>query len=135
MKSVNEFCNGIKQAGTPDETTNFRGNQVYRLFMNSERYEIDFASDFKNEGWLQFDTNQDAPYFGFWVNPKTLQTLNYCEGDWTVCDCKDAESYNAEMVDAIECYADGFIAKTLDHDGTLATYVQDRSQFLIEGAL
>lgn len=130
MKSVNKLCQFLRDSGARDEQPNGRGNVVWRINLSDERYLVDFADDFTAEGWLQFDTDQDAHYFGFWVNPRTLTTLTYCEGDWVVVDCASADTYRAEMMHAIEFYDEGFIAKTIDAQGNLTTYCQDRAKFL-----
>lgn len=111
--------------------TNNRGNELQRAFFPSERYIIDFAEDSKAEGWRQFDTSQDAHYFGFWVNPKTLQALCYAEGDWTLVNCPDTRHYNAEIQDAIDFYDEGFEFKTIGKEG-ITEYRQDRNEFLIK---
>jgi len=117
-----------------EEETNARGNRVRRAFARTERYVIDAAEDFAAEGWEQFDTDQDAPYFGFWVNARRRETLTYAEGDWIHVACPTAASYNAEIADAIAFYAEGWTVKTLDRGG-LTTYVQDRSRFLLAAGL
>jgi hypothetical protein len=109
---------------------NERGNNIFRMFMSSERYVIDFADDFKSSGWQQFDTDQDAHYFGVWVNPSEWRTLTYAEGDWTLVECGSVESYNAEIQNCIQFYGEGFEFKTIDSDG-ITEYRQDRSRFLI----
>lgn len=72
-------------------------NQRYCIHLPEHRYIIDFAPDFTAEGWIQFDTRQDAEYFGVWVNPTKLMTLSYAEGDWQLVVCPDAASYNLEI--------------------------------------
>lgn len=54
--------------------------------------------------WIAFDTWQDAPYFGFWVDPATRRTFTYCEGDRTLVVCPTAESFRAEVEDAARVY-------------------------------
>lgn len=110
--------------------TNDRGNTIYDVHDDSDRYRIDFAEDFKAEGWQQFDTHQDAHYFGVWVNKQRLMTLTDCEGDWSVAVCPDAEHYDAEVANMCRFYAEGFIAKAYGADGC-TTYVQDRREFFI----
>ena len=134
MKSVNVFCDRIfVEPGHLNE----RGNEVRRAFLPSERYRVDFADDFKAEGWEQFDTDQDACYFGVWVNRQRFQTLTYAEGDWTLVNCPDAAHYNAEIQDCIRFYGEGFEFKTIDVDrgagipNLVTTYRQDREKFLI----
>lgn len=132
MKSVNHLCDTIKAENHKDNHNNEQGNAIYRSFENSERYVVDFATDFTAEGWEQFDTDQDAAYYGFWVNPITRQTLCYCEGDWILVECPTVESYNAEIRAACQFHGAGFILKALDtKTGTVTVVVQDRSKFLI----
>jgi hypothetical protein len=47
--------------------------------------------------WYQIDSPQDAPYYGQWTNPVTLQQLEYAEGDITLLQCETVEQYKAEM--------------------------------------
>jgi hypothetical protein len=110
--------------------TNKRGNVVHRGFFSTERYIVDFADDFGSEGWQQFDTDQDAHYFGCWVNPVKFLTLTYAEGDWTLVECFDKDHYNAEIQDAINFYGEGFEFKTIDENG-ITEYRQDREKFLV----
>jgi hypothetical protein len=113
---------------------NNRGNMIYRWFGDDVRYTVDFADDFKSEGWEQFDTDQDAAYFGVWVNKVKFYTLTYAEGDWTLVTCPDAGHYNAEVEDAIRFYGEGFVAKTIDADGSMTIFRQEREKFLIQEA-
>ncbi len=72
------------------------------MFLPDSRYSIDCAPDFK--GWEQFDTYQDAPYFGVWFNKELMQSLCYAEGDWCLVQCKTEESYLQEFNESIEFY-------------------------------
>ena len=112
--------------------TNDRGNLIYQAFLSDERYSVDFADDFKSEGWEQYDTDQDACYFGVWMNKSKLMTLTYAEGDWSLVVCSDTQHYNAEITDALAFYGEGRIAMTIDDDGTATEYKQDRAEFLIK---
>lgn len=113
---------------------NARGNVVYDMFLPDERYTIDFAPDFSSEGWQQFDTDQDAAYFGVWVNRSKRLTLTYAEGDWTLVECPSAESYRAEITGMCESYGEGMICKSYSMDGSAAhvtKYVQDRAKMFL----
>ena len=112
---------------------NERGNAVYQWFGSEDRYVVDFAPDRVAEGWEQFDTEQDAWYFGMWVNWAKLLTLTYCEGDWYLVVCPDREHYLAEIEHAIGFYGEGQIATVFDlTEHTETVYRQDRSKFLRE---
>lgn len=127
MKTVNSLLNLIRENGKAG--TVGTGAVIYRWFYDSERYVVDCAEDSKS--WDQFDTSQDAPYFGVWVNPTDLMTLSYCEGDWSLVECSSVQQYNAEIQNMIECYDAGYICKAIGPEHT-TTYVQDRNQFFIK---
>ena len=61
-----------------------------------DRYEFDFKRCSIAKGFAQIDTEQDAWYFGTWVNPSERRIVSYLEGDIieeTAAD--DAELANA----------------------------------------
>lgn len=117
---------------TPDANKNERGNQVYRISMGGDRYCVDFADDFFADGWQQFDTSQDASYFGVWVNPWRRLVLCYAEGDLTLTDCPDKDHYLAEIRSMIDFYEEGFIAYTFSADGGGRTYYrQNREEMFL----
>jgi len=115
---------------------NKKGRKIQRAFLCSfdnsdERYLIDFADNRVKEGWKQFDTRQDAPYFGVWVNPKKLQTLTYAEGDWSLVTCDSKESYNHEIQSMIDFYDEGKICTVISEDGSATVFRQERAKFFI----
>lgn len=93
----------------------------------SDRYEIDVADDFA--GWAQYDTDQDAAYHGVWVHRADRAVLSYCEGDWSLEVYADDATYCAAIEHMNSVYGAGFIAKTIDADGTLTVHRQDRTEF------
>jgi len=64
--------------------------------ISSERYAFDFSDEMK-EGWRQYDTREDAWYYGIWFNPAKLQILTYAEGDLTLETCEDWGKFCARM--------------------------------------
>jgi hypothetical protein len=85
--------------------TNERGNQVTHDFYGlRERYHYDFRRCIGADGWNQYDTTQDAPYFGIWVNLKARQIMTFVEGDEYLCVCPSAESFKAELRDMAQFY-------------------------------
>lgn len=129
-----------------DVQTNERGNTVVHRQRDADRYLFDSDDDFRAAGWLQFDTDQDAWYYGVWVNPKLLRTLSYCEGDVYLVICPDAEHYNAEIKAMCEFHGAGFEMIACDTDaaqslllggppqGKATVYRQDRTKFLLPTA-
>lgn len=105
------------------------GCTVRQFFLPLERYVVDFAPDFKAEGWEQFDTDQDAAYFGVWVNSKQLVVLTYCEGDWSIEECPSQEHYRAAIERLCAFYAEGKVCTVIGSEGVVECR-QDRDRFL-----
>lgn len=67
-------------------------------FINDgDRYAFDFRICTPAKGWAQFDTDQDAHYFGNWINPTTLELMSYAEGDVTKLKAESPEEFKAEV--------------------------------------
>lgn len=69
-----------------------------------DRYQFDFKICTAEKGWAQVDTYQDAYYFGVWVNPITLETFTFCEGDTTYIKCENENEFKAEVWKIIRFY-------------------------------
>jgi len=78
--------------------------------------------------WDQYDTDQDAWYFGVWINNKTRQVLSYAEGDVTLVTCSTEESYRAEIAMMNEFYGEPPpYAVAIDvENGEVTEYRQER---------
>ena len=70
------------------------------FYVFRERYLYDEALK-SSDGWEQYDTRQDAPYFGGWVNKATRQIMTFAEGDETLVTAPDQASFNAEYADMV----------------------------------
>lgn len=62
---------------------------------NGTRYQFDFS--LLKLGWQQWDTDQDASYFGIWVHPTDLKVLTFAEGDITLQEFTNAAAYETEL--------------------------------------
>lgn len=58
--------------------------QTIRDFAPADRYRYDFGPCSYTNGFAQFDTRQDASYYGVWVSPTRRAIVSYCEGDVTM---------------------------------------------------
>lgn len=76
------------------------------FIMNGDRYRFDFKDCTYAKGWAQFDSRQDAHYFGNWVNPTTRQWASYCEGDVTLITCDTDEEFTAYVIETCNWYAE-----------------------------
>ncbi|ABF12862.1 MULTISPECIES: hypothetical protein [Cupriavidus] len=114
-------------AGMYREEVNARGNTVHRDldadlalgFVSRDRYVYD--SKLCGAGWQQYDTDQDAPYFGCWVNLEKRWTMCYAEGDRILVKCPSEESLKAELADMDRFYGRAPAAFTLFASGGQAT--------------
>lgn len=93
-----------EMGGVAMPEVNKRGNTVIRRFHSTERYLFDFRLCTPKKGWKQYDTNQDAWYFGVWVNRDKRVILTYAEGDITVVKCPAEDNYHAELRHMDEFY-------------------------------
>ena len=118
----------------PDNTrVNPQGNILAHSFCHHDRYLWDFCSEFTSAGFKQFDTDQDAHYFGTWVNPQTMEVFSYIEGDVHLVVCEDKEQYNKEIQSMIDYYGEGREFAVVDVKENMFTeYRQNRSSFLLE---
>ncbi len=52
--------------------------------------------------WKTLNTQQDAPYYGVWINPVTMEIVSFCEGDITLIACHSREAYEEEVYKTVE---------------------------------
>jgi len=126
---LERFMHDIKEYARGDKRQNERGNTVYSAFIGSrDRLQFDTGPcDYKKD-WQQYDTHQDAWYFGVWVHIEKRMTVTYAEGDLTVVTCPTLESFRAEIESMNEFYGDPppwAIALDVEN-GTKTHYIQER---------
>jgi hypothetical protein len=89
-----------------EPTKNALGSTVKSAFeCMSDRYKWD-AECSADKGWEQYDTSQDASYFGVWVHLEERKVLTFAEGDITLVTAPDVETMRAEMKALAEFYGD-----------------------------
>ena len=99
------------------------GNKLTDYFDGmTERYPFDFAHCGMKSDWYQYDTTQDASYYGHWCNPVLRAFVSFVEGDILVVECETADDYRREM-QAMEDWNDrhdevdaGACVRLDDHD-------------------
>lgn len=108
---------------------NKRGNQIKRGFDHTDRYKFDFGMCSHDKGWVQYDTDQDAWYFGVWVHPEKRLIFTYAEGDTSLVTCPTIESYKAELKSMAEFYGDPPPAfRAISNDGQVTHYYDTRPE-------
>lgn len=106
---------------------NKQGNRIYRDmeadlrigFSGTSRYPYD--ERLCEAGWQQYDTDQDASYFGIWVNLQERKVMNYIEGDRILVECDTEDALRAELADMEKFYGEvppAFISYSADGQRT-----------------
>lgn len=108
FKWLAQICIYRLANGLYDPEINARGNTVIRRWRDDyeaeDRYKFDWEICTPELGWEQYDTSQDAWYFGVWVNIKERRTLTYAEGDVTIVECPDDAHLQAELDNMAKFY-------------------------------
>jgi hypothetical protein len=101
------------------------------------RYDFDFGICSEANGWLQYDTHQDAWYFGVWVNRQHRLTLTYAEGDINLTVSPDDCAFARELKEMADFYGEAppaFTAFDMEPGTTNVTqithYVDNRARDL-----
>jgi hypothetical protein len=99
IKPVNEFITDLWPLAIHTESRlSNQGNPMNCWFTtDGERYSMDFSYCGNRADWYQWDSKQDAWYYGQWVNPVTKQILSYIEGDISLISCQTPDQYRAEL--------------------------------------
>lgn len=107
---------------------NERGNAIERRFhryRDRNTYEQRYSP--VSEGWVQYNTTQDAPLFGVWVNRASRTIVSFAQGDETVITCPTETSYAAELEAMTKFYGPLPPAfTTVSDDGTVKCHYTER---------
>jgi len=73
------------------------------------------------DDWEQFDTGEDAHYFGVWYSMENKMTVTYAEGD--LCVAYNIPDMEVEYKKMVDCYGEPPPAFTvIDKDGTVTKH-------------
>jgi len=88
--------------GTRQRTTE-HGVTVYENQLGENRYEFDSLCTAES-GWQQFDTKEDASWFGIWAHKEEHLVVIYAEGDAEVHQFPDENAWKAQLKTMREQY-------------------------------
>ena len=103
MKNINEIVGltaivKFLDGGTAEEKDN---RVIYRSVSaaagGQTRYLFDEELCRAADGWKQYDTEQDASYFGVWVHVEGRLIVTFAEGDVSVVYCLTDEALKDEL--------------------------------------
>lgn len=116
--------------GDPDFTNHGSQARGYRAFyLGRERYKYDFELCRRADGWCQYDTDQDAWYFGVWYHLDRRVVVTWAEGDETIVVCGTAEAFRAELKEMAEFYGGPPpMAISYDLDGTRTEFYDEEAR-------
>ncbi|MGY4025949.1 hypothetical protein ACW5WQ_08280 [Aeromonas rivuli] len=96
------------------------GCRIDRGSHNTSRYHYDDRLT-ADEGWQQYDTDQDAWYFGIWINTEKLETFTYAEGDTHHVMAPNVEAFRAELVRLYQHHPQAPAFISIDPDAGVVT--------------
>lgn len=119
---------GFAREGAEPRTNKLGSTLVDTFHPMIDRYGFDTRHCAPGDGWEQYDTSQDASYYGVWVRLATRETVTYAEGDVTHVQAPTVEAFRAELA-AMEAFygAPPPWAKVIDTEtGTITHYIAAR---------
>lgn len=66
-----------------------------KSFVGGDRYQFDFT--LLKDGFFQVDTQQDASYYGHWLNPIKRILVSFMEGDLIICRYENDEEMSEDL--------------------------------------
>jgi uncharacterized protein YuzE len=102
------------------------GTLSRKFVMGVERYLFDVSVCTSARGWTQYDTDQDAPYFGVWVHKENHEVVTFAEGDLTYLKARDADAFAAEIERMNAFYEPTPAVTTIDADGRLTRHYDEK---------
>lgn len=100
---------------------------VHNFLVCGDRYRFDARHCRAETGWVQYDTKQDAWYFGIWVRPQTFEIVEYAEGDIYHSTAPDEETFKKLLEQMAEFYGPPPPAAiAIDDDGTITEFYDER---------
>lgn len=97
------------------------------FYANRDRYVYDFELCQSKDGWQQYDTTQDASYFGVWVNRGLRMVVTYAEGDQTIATFDTQDEFELELAEMAAFYGPPPpMAVYIDTDGQITEIYDER---------
>lgn len=128
---IDKLIANLRKHGQPRVTFE-NGRTFMRDFVGGNRYAFDTQICPPTQGWVQYDTDQDASYFGKWIHKGRRMMVTFAEGDITIVKCTDDDAYNEQLQRMDEFHGKIPSAVAIDTDtGARTEYYQDRDALLI----
>jgi hypothetical protein len=97
-------------------------------YCQRERYYYDMGMC-SGSDWCQFDTEQDASYFGIWVNIKDRKVVTFAEGDETIVTAENDTDFKAELQSIVKFYTPGRACATVNDKGEFTNHYEQNAVY------
>jgi hypothetical protein len=74
------------------------------------------------QGWQQYDTEEDAWYFGIWIHTEKLETFTYAEGDTCHVIAPNVEAFRSELARLYQYHQQAPAFISIDPDVGVVTH-------------
>ena len=78
------------------------------------------------QGWQQYDTDEDAWYFGIWIHTEKLETFTYAEGDTNHVIAPNVEAFRAELARLYQYHPQAPAFISIDPEAGVVTHHFER---------
>ena len=119
LKLLRRVKKAHKAGRIPFELT-VTGCRIDRGSHQADRYYYDRT--LLAQGWQQYDTEEDAWYFGIWINTEKLETFTYAEGDTSHVIAPNVEAFRAELARLYQYYPQAPAFISIDPEAGVVTH-------------
>ncbi|MGY3947268.1 hypothetical protein BJP24_15480 [Aeromonas allosaccharophila] len=74
------------------------------------------------QGWQQYDTEEDAWYFGIWIHAEMLETFTYADGDTNHVTAPNIEAFRSELARLYKYHPQAPAFISIDQDAGVVTH-------------
>lgn len=118
LKPLRRLKKAYKAGRIPLELT-VTGCRIDRGCHQADRYYYD--QTLLAQGWQQYDTEEDAWYYGIWINTEKFETFTYAEGDTSHVIAPNIEAFRSELARLYQCHPQAPAFISIDPEAGVVT--------------
>ncbi|WP_236664237.1 hypothetical protein [Aeromonas hydrophila] len=74
------------------------------------------------QGWQQYDSEEDAWFFGIWSDTEKLEAFTYAEGDTNHVIAQNVETFRAELARLYQYYPQALAFISINPEASVVTH-------------